>query len=133
MAAPHLGISQDLREHQWKNRLVLLFDETTSSKAIQKELELFIDNAQALRERDLLLFQITPNQVYDIDTKVTQLKASEVYRRFNIAAEFKGVVLIGKDGGSKLQQPYHVKPQTIFTLIDGMPMRKREMRNSGKK
>ncbi len=51
---------------------------------------------------------------------------------FNLSENFEGVLLIGKDGGLKARHPLLVQPQTLFVLVDGMPMRKAEMRK-GKK
>lgn len=48
---------------------------------------------------------------------------------FSLATNFEGVLLIGKDGGIKLKKPFIVKPQTIFDLVDSMPMRRAEMRS----
>ena len=39
------------------------------------------------------------------------------------------IVLVGKDGGIKLEQEEVLDPETLFSLIDGMPMRRNEMAN----
>ena len=39
------------------------------------------------------------------------------------------VVLIGLDGGIKLRQTKLVSLDKLFTLIDGMPMRRNELKN----
>ena len=40
-----------------------------------------------------------------------------------------GVVLIGKDGGVKLESSVPVKTAKLFDLIDSMPMRIHEMKS----
>lgn len=42
-------------------------------------------------------------------------------------SEFR-TILVGKDGGAKLSSRSPVSEQRIFGLIDGMPMRREEMR-----
>lgn len=44
------------------------------------------------------------------------------------AAAFR-VLLVGKDGGVKLDSDAPVTPAELFTLIDAMPMRKAELRS----
>lgn len=49
--------------------------------------------------------------------------------RYGIAEGQFAVILIGKDGGEKLRRLEHVPIETIFALIDTMPMRRREMQD----
>ena len=85
---------------------------------------------EALQERDLLLFLSTTEGVYKPDGTKTTLSREDSQSRWNIQNDFTGLLLIGKDGGVKLKQDFIVAPQEIFDLIDGMPMRRAEMRNS---
>ncbi|MBG7611245.1 DUF4174 domain-containing protein [Polaribacter sp. BAL334] len=39
------------------------------------------------------------------------------------------ITLIGLDGGIKLEQNRVISSEKLFTIIDGMPIRKREIRN----
>ena len=41
------------------------------------------------------------------------------------------IVLIGKDGGVKLDQAKGISIQEVFDLIDTMPMRQAEIRKKG--
>lgn len=38
-------------------------------------------------------------------------------------------ILVGKDGGEKYRSADPIAPQTLFDLIDAMPMRRREIRS----
>ena len=80
-----------------------------------------------LKERQLLVFVIRGDEITDIDGDQTELDPTRM-----AFSSFKGVILIGKDGGIKLQEPFVIEPQRIFDLIDSMPMRKAEMKNSEK-
>ena len=51
--------------------------------------------------------------------------------RFGVAAEEFAVILVGKDGGEKLRTDEVLSPTRLFTTIDAMPMRRREMREGG--
>ena len=44
------------------------------------------------------------------------------------AGEF-AAILVGKDGTEKFRSDEPVRPETLFGLIDAMPMRRREVRD----
>lgn len=120
--------AQDLDDYRWKNRLLLLVDATRDTDALKSQLNELTSNKEALRERDLLIFLLTPNAVYTSDGNPSKLKAKTIYGSFDIPSGFAGTLLIGKDGGAKLKEAFEVSAQEIFDLIDSMPMRRREMR-----
>ena len=51
--------------------------------------------------------------------------------RFRVRPESFAVVLVGKDGTAKDRWAEPVPMGEVFRLIDGMPMRQREMRGAG--
>ena len=105
---------QDLSEYRWKNRLVIL----VGTESNPEQLKLLKNTEKQLQERDILVLEKTPN--------------SKHLKPLGITNNFEGVLLIGKDGGIKLQHPFVVEPQVIFDLVDSMPMRKSEMRRKRK-
>lgn len=55
---------------------------------------------------------------------------SGLYKRYDVPVnEAMTIVLIGRDGGEKYRSNTLTTPLHFFTLIDGMPMRRAEMRN----
>lgn len=108
-----MSTGQNLKQYQWKNRLLLLFgDESTS--VYNKQKSIFSQESHALKERDILILKGTKH----------------LERQLNLKNNFSGIILIGKDGGIKLEEPFVVHPKTIFALIDGMPMRRAEMKKA---
>jgi hypothetical protein len=113
MARAGFGQSQtmmDLDTHRWRNRLLLVFapsEDDERYRALRRELQ---RQEHEIVDRDLLIFHIlesvNPGQFI--------------------------VVLIGKDGGEKLRGGREVDIAEIFSLIDSMPMRQREIRERGK-
>lgn len=97
----------NLQSYQWKNRILLLEDTKKDSTQIQKARKRLGSHKADLLERDLIIL-----------TRGGQ-------------KEFK-IRLIGKDGGQKWESGPDFKTQTIFDLIDSMPMRQQEMRESSK-
>ena len=87
-------------------------------------------NKTAFEERDVLIFMVSPEEVFGLDQTISSLDALAVYKDTGTKLTYSGVVLIGKDGGVKLRNDFGVAPQKIFDLIDGMPMRRAEIRKN---
>jgi hypothetical protein len=117
--------------YQWKNRILLLKDIHFDSDKLQDQLDLLHSNTEKLEDRDLLIFIVTDESVFD-NTKIkTELNSPSIIKKYGLA-DFNGLVLVGKDGGVKLKKGFIVNPKTIYNLIDSMPMRQAEMRSSSK-
>lgn len=122
--------AQTWTDYKWKNRILILSDRSLETKNMEAQLKVLQSKEEALQERDLLLFLSTTEGVYKPDGTKTTLSREDSQSRWNIQNDFTGLLLIGKDGGVKLKQDFVVAPKEIFDLIDGMPMRRAEMRNS---
>ncbi len=133
MAIPKSSEAQELKDYQWKNRILLLVDESPDTDALQSQLDELTSDKKALEDRDLIIFRLTPEAVFAWDGSRSSLSAEMIFRNLNLDSGFTGTILIGKDGGSKLEKPFEVSAQTIFALIDGMPMRRAEMRKEERK
>lgn len=122
--------AQNLSDYQWKNRLVILVDEGLETEAIRSQFKAIVSKPDELIERDILLFQLTPKTIVLSNGEKAKLSVNETYSSLSIPKNFKGILLIGKDGGIKLKKPFEVNTADIFALIDGMPMRKSEIKKS---
>jgi|SRR6056297_1058681 len=122
--------AQNLSDYQWKNRLVILVDEGLETEAIRSQFKAIVSKPDELIERDILLFQLTPKTIVLSNGEKAKLSVNETYSTLSITKNFKGILLIGKDGGIKLKKPFEVNTADIFALIDGMPMRKSEIKKS---
>lgn len=107
--------SQELAKFKWEKRLVVLVSSNWESETVQKQLELFAAHQKAMEEREILLIKLSP--------------LSKELERYNVDKNFKGVLLIGKDGGLKSRYEMVIAPKTIFELVDSMPMRQAEIRD----
>lgn len=106
--------SQELSQYKWKNRLVILVSVDLESESISKQGKHFNADKKKMTEREMLLLRLSPK--------------SEELETYNIAQNYEGVLLIGKDGGLKAKYDFVVAPSVLFELVDSMPMRKAEMR-----
>ena len=120
------GALESLNQLRWKNRILLVRDEPNCDKNHAAKLttqEVEID------DRDLIWFIFCD---HNITTNYTGLLsdnfASDINNtRFN--QDNQSVILIGKDGGTK-QSTNKLDLNSLFQLIDSMPMRQIEMRQA---
>ncbi len=106
--------ARDLSQLKWEKRPVLLFAPTPQDPAYNRQIDLFAAAEDALAERDIVVLSDT------------DAKAPSHLRQGFQPGGFK-LVLVGKDGGVKLERDGVVTPDELFAIIDRMPMRRREM------
>ena len=111
-----------LEKYKWKNRIALIFASSDQNEEWIKQRNLLESDSAGLKERDLLVFLVTP----DTGRQLNSLK-----KYYEVRESFT-FVLIGKDGGEKLTSYSAVSLQRLFGLIDSMPMRKAEMKETKK-
>lgn len=123
---------QPLARHQWKDRLVLIFSNTSDNAQSREQMDRFEDERAEVKDRDLLLYRITPGLVKGPED-LPELTSEWFYKYYKVGKDEFNVILIGKDGGEKLRSEELIPPEKIFELIDSMPMRQAEMKRKTKK
>lgn len=97
---------------QWRSRPVLVFADDPANAAYRAQLAMLRETRSGLEERDIIVFRDTgPGGAL----------------RARLQVEGFTLVLIGKDGGVKLRADHSVTPESLFSTIDRMPMRQREI------
>ncbi len=124
-------MAQNIDSFKWKNRIVLLKDSHFNSVKLQEQLKALQSNLEKLHDRDILIFVLTDEAVFDTLKSKTKLQPLLIIEEFGLK-DFQGLILIGKDGGLKLKDSFVVSPSTICNLIDSMPMRRAELKSSEK-
>ncbi len=114
---------QKLSDYQWSNRIIILSDQEPDFSKAKEALELISEFEKELKERDILVFLQQNGKQYDTNFKLVSTAIKK-----NIPQNFEGYLLIGKDGGIKSKEPYPIDIQALFALIDGMPMRRAEIK-----
>lgn len=108
-----LAKTQDLidKDYRWKNRLVIV--DTSKDEAVYKSQKLEFDKDPAgIEERKLLLKKST-----GIELSASVLQKLHDHK----------VLLIGLDGGVKIESAEVFALEELFEIIDGMPMRRAEI------
>ncbi|QTD37192.1 DUF4174 domain-containing protein [Polaribacter batillariae] len=123
-----ISFSQSIKKHQWKNRLLLVYADDINSSDFKNQTLILKKHPKELLERKLLIYRFTKD-TYNFNFEKNWKKSNSLYKKYvHNVRRFK-VLLIGLDGGIKLQQNSVLKPDKLFAIIDGMPMRKRELKN----
>lgn len=99
---------------KWEKRVVLLYARESGRAKRKAQMGILESDREGLEERDIVVFSITGS--------APSLRAS-----YGAVGEFT-FVLVGKDGTVKLRDTAEVSRKALYALIDGMPMRRAEMR-----
>lgn len=130
-------MGQNLSDHKWKDRILIIqaADELSDKYGIQ--LKEFNDVEKELKERKLVIYEIVGDKykMTKYQNKISSYswkKVSELIGDLlNKDDEFR-VILIGLDGGVKLDRTTILKRKDLFNIIDSMPMRMNELRKNRK-
>lgn len=114
-AAPAHAAEDPIGRLRWRSRVVVALAPTRDDPALARQRRLFAALGPEGRERDLVLVE-APGDTPD---------GAALHRRFGAGGGFTAI-LVGKDGGEKLRSAAPLGRETLFPVIDAMPMRRRE-------
>lgn len=106
--------ARDLDGMKWDKRPVLLFAPDATDPAYRRQMAALNARAPELRERDIVVLSDT-----------APAPGGALRQRFG-GAGFR-FLLVGKDGGVKMDRDTPVSAEELFATIDRMPMRRAEM------
>lgn len=101
----------DLNQYQWRKRPIVIFTPSQGDSSYRQQIMMLEKAKAALADRDVIVLSDTS------PSSQGKLRAQFQARSFQ-------VVLIGKDGGVKLQRDMPISVETLLSTIDSMPMRK---------
>lgn len=107
----------ELKAYKDRNRVLLVFAPSSEDEKYLEQKRLIKAYEDGLRERDLVVLELLEGE-----------QATVLRDDFEVTDGLFAVILIGKDGGEKERFFDPVEPTRLFSLIDQMPMRRREMR-----
>ncbi|MEM7164179.1 MAG: DUF4174 domain-containing protein [Planctomycetota bacterium] len=104
----------------WSSRVALVFSPSEDDPRYWETLAAIERVATEFAERDMVLLSIFGDQ--------RSLNSDRIRQRFDVRSHEFVAVLIGKDGGEKNRRDRLSDLSEWFDQIDGMPMRRAEMR-----
>ena len=119
----------DLSQFQWKNRLLFLFAPNRNHPLFEALHKSLVTQKTEAADRDLVVFEILESDLSNMNTNYLDPQAGQKLRdKFDVQRGSFAVIVVGKDGGTKLNRRDPTQLADIFALIDAMPMRQDEMR-----
>ncbi|MCS3902274.1 hypothetical protein J2T55_000270 [Methylohalomonas lacus] len=125
-AAAEFGLEQ-FKDQQ---RPLLVFSPDNKHAAYQETTRAVAARQEGFDRRDMVLLSVFRNTGSADDYYLSSADANQLRDRYDIADEEFRLLLIGKDGGIKFESNEAANLDELFELIDAMPMRQREMRQS---
>ena len=119
----------DLSQYRWKNRLLLIFAPDRSHTMFKALHQSILAQEAEISDRDLVIFEIIESGPSRLNKAILASETAHLFReKFSADTGKFRIILIGKDGGVKLNRGDRTDLQDIFALIDSMPMRQEEIR-----
>ncbi|WP_299012860.1 DUF4174 domain-containing protein [uncultured Polaribacter sp.] len=126
-----ISFGQNLTKHKWQKRVLLVFTEDKNDTDFRNYV-LEIDKKQhQFLERKLILYKFNTTS-YGVNFEREWINSSNLYSTFILEKTKFKTILIGLDGAVKQTANKLIPLDNIFTSIDGMPMRKRELEKNKK-
>ena len=123
-----LSMSLDVSQFQWKKRLLFLFAPNHNHPLFEPLHKSLAAQKTEAADRDLVIFEILESGPSSMNTNYLDPQAVQKLRdKFDVQHGRFAVILMGKDGGIKLNRQDPTQLADIFALIDAMPMRQDEM------
>ena len=122
------AVAAELSDYRWERRPLLVFAPTDSDPSLVATLSRIEASRCDFADRDMVIGVVVSEGNSTLDGHVINIDASQrLTNQYAIGENAFSVVLIGKDGGEKLRVNEVPDLQDIYAVIDGMPMRSREM------
>lgn len=114
-------------------RPLLVFAPKPDDPRLEIQMRTLQEHASEAHERDVVMVALPYNTPSPTAAQLSSDDALDARRRFGVAPGEFAVILLGKDGGSKLRSSKPISMQKLDDTIDAMPMRRDEMKSRGGK
>lgn len=134
-----MSTSQISEKHKWENRVLIIISKESKTDQLP---ELFLQQFNSVRDsmdgcidRKLLIYEVFPKRYKSSNLKKQEssgwIDDTSIFKFYNQEGKDFKIILIGLDGTIKETRNEPISSQELFSIIDGMFMRKAELR--GKK
>lgn len=124
--------AQYFAQHQWQDRVILIYTPDADEDRWKSQLAILATDPAGLAERKLVVYQIREGYYRKgLKPKGDWIKMESSASSPSITIQGFEIILIGLDGGIKLRQNEYLSLAELYALIDGMPMRRAELRRQG--
>ena len=122
------AVAAELGDYRWTSRPLLLFAPTDSDPRLVETLSRIEASRCDFVGRDMVVGVVVTEGNSTLDGQAVNADESQrLVNQYGIGGDAFSVLLIGKDGGEKLRVNEVPDLRSVYAVIDGMPMRSREM------
>ncbi len=117
-----------MEQHLWQDRVLLIFAAHMDNKSYVQQRKILDQNKTGFEARNLSTWAFIDMEFVKQNGKVLPHMATKpFYKHYNVRTADFTIILIGKDGTEKLRQSEPISAEKLFSIIDAMPMRQREI------
>jgi len=130
LALPLLANASEnpLEAERWKSRPLIVLAASADDPLLARVQAALQEpaNREAFVERDMVLYTVIGQQGQRNGQPLEAIASKRLLLALDAGNARPQVILVGKDGGKKIQQGADADLQAIFRTIDRMPMRQNE-------
>ncbi len=119
-----------LDPYRWQNRILLVFAPSDNDERLGATRNMVREHETGFDERHLITGTLLADEGILDGQPLNAVRTESLRTRYTVGPSDFVVLLIGKDGGVKLRLTRPPEATELFELIDSMPMRRQEMRES---
>ena len=119
-----------MTDYKWKYRPLLVFADSEASGPLAEQRRIVAASRASLTERNVVVIWVVGDTVSAELGPQPREGAKTLRARFGAAKGGFRVVLVGKDGGTKLNSASPLGAGALYATIDAMPIRQNEMRRN---
>ena len=128
VGGPPRADAAELSDYLWQKRPLLLFAPSDDDPMLAETLSRIGASRCDVLDRDMVIGVVVPEGASTLDGQAINAdQAQQLAARYGIDPNTFSALLIGKDGSEKLRVSEVPDLKMVFAVIDGMPMRIREM------
>ncbi|MEM6463765.1 MAG: DUF4174 domain-containing protein [Pseudomonadota bacterium] len=120
-------MANQIDDWAWKYRPLIIVAPDDANEDLADQRDILSRLEPQLRDRDMVVIEVIGKRVVTVLGPDTKIGASALKEHIRTDGNGFELVLLGKDTGVKLRSDKPVRADRLFSLIDSMPMRRREM------
>lgn len=125
VAAP---CAQAIPAYQWKKRPLIVFAPSAADARLARQKTIVAGHRPAFLDRDVVVVYVVGGDLMHELGAPPGMSAGALRSLYRASEGAFRVLLVGKDGGVKIDSPAPVAAIDLFAEIDRMPMRRDEMK-----
>jgi hypothetical protein len=122
-----------LEPYQGKKRPLVVFAPSDQHPGLTRQKSIVNGQRIGFSDRDVVVIYVVGTSVRTEFATGPGMSASALRSRYRASEGSFRVLLIGKDGGTRIDSPTALTAADLFSEIDRMPMRRDEVRKRGER